>query len=341
MIPTVHDIAKAAGVSLATVDRVLNNRPGVRKATYDKVQQAIKRIGYVRDISAANLARRKVYRFAFLLPDSPGPFVSSIRDSLHNVKTAQITNRTKIYVRSIPINDPHETARIMDRFAPEDIDGVAVMAQETPQVRDAMVRLRDRNIAVVAFVSGQSHVAQDHFIGIDNVAAGRTAATLMGRFLCRDKAKILTISHSMQARDSLERRLGFDAVMREQFPGVEVLPTLETHRDPVRARKVIAQSIRVHQNISGVYLLVSANPALLEALRAEGLFSSTVTIAHELTSHTKESLLTGEIDAVITQNVGHLVRSALRVLRAKCDDLQFDPSQEKIRIEIVTRENIH
>lgn len=341
MIPTVYDIADAAGVSLATVDRVLNNRPGVRQATYDKVQQAIKDIGYVRDISAANLARRKVYRFAFLLPESQGPFVASIRDSLNTVEAAGITDRTQILVHSIPINDPHATTRILDRFEPQDIDGVAVMAQETPQVRDAMVRLRDRNIAVVAFVSGQPPVAQDHFVGIDNVAAGRTAATLMGRFLCRDNGRILTISHSMQARDSLERRLGFDAVMREQFPGVEVLPTLETHGDPGRVERVIAQSIRVYRNISGVYMLVSASSDLLGSLRKAGIFSSTVTIAHELTLHTKESLLKGEIDAVITQNVGHLVRSALRVLRSKCDGLEFDPSQENIRIEIVTRENIH
>ena len=341
MIPTVRDIAKAAGVSLATVDRVLNNRPGVRKVTYDKVQQAIKEIGYVRDISAANLARRKVYRFAFLLPDSQGPFISNIHNSLNTVEATLITDRTRILVHSIPINDPHATARIMDRFEPENIDGVAVMAQETPQVRDAMVRLRDREIAVVGFVSGQPHVAQDHFVGIDNVAAGRTAASLMGRFLCRDDAKILTISHSMLARDSLERRLGFDAVMREQFPGIEVLPTLETHEDPARVTKVIAQSTQVYSNISGVYMLVSASPALLESLREARLFSSTVTIAHELTLHATESLIKGEIDAVITQNVGHLVRSALRVLRSKCDGLKFDPSQEKIRIEIVTRENLH
>ncbi len=340
MIPTVYDIAKAAGVSLATVDRVLNNRPGVRKTTCDKVQRAIKEIGYVRDIAAANLARRKMYRFAFLLPDSQGPFVSSIRDSILNVEATRITDRTQIVVRSIPVNDPHETARIMDQFMPEDIDGVAVMAQETPQVRDAMVRLRERNIAVVAFVSGQPDVAQDHFVGIDNIAAGRTAAMLMGRFLCREDAKILTISHSMQARDSLERRLGFDAVMREQFPGVQVLPTLETYADPLRVRQVIEQSTCVHRNISGVYLLISANPALLDSLRKAGLFESTVTISHELTSHTKQSLLKGEIDAVITQNVGHLVRSALRVLRSKCDGLKFDPSQEKIRIEIVMRENL-
>jgi len=341
MSPTVYDISKAAGVSLATVDRVLNNRPGVRKVTYDKVQRAVKEIGYVRDISAANLARRKVYRFAFLLPDSQEQFVATIRDSLQKVEAVQVTDRTRISVHSIPINDPHATARKMDLFAPEDIDGVAVMAQETPQVRDAMARLRERNIAVVAFVSGQPLVAQDHFIGIDNVAAGRTAGMLMGRFLCRKDAKILTISHSVQARDSLERRLGFDAVMREQFPGVEVLPTLETHADPLRAEKVIAQSASVHRNISGVYLLVSASPALLCSLRGTGLFSGTVTIAHELTPHTRESLIKGEVDAVITQNVGHLVRSALRVLRSKCDGRGFDPSQEKIRIEIVTRENLN
>ncbi|MBW8788499.1 MAG: LacI family DNA-binding transcriptional regulator, partial [Rhizobium leguminosarum] len=37
MRPTVHDIAAAAGVSLATVDRVLNQRPGVRHVTREKV----------------------------------------------------------------------------------------------------------------------------------------------------------------------------------------------------------------------------------------------------------------------------------------------------------------
>ena len=55
MRPTVHDIAAAAGVSLATVDRVLNLRPGVRSVTRAKVEQAIERIGYVRDVAALAL----------------------------------------------------------------------------------------------------------------------------------------------------------------------------------------------------------------------------------------------------------------------------------------------
>ena len=57
MKPTVHDIARSAGVSLATVDRVLNGRPGVRSVTREKVEQAIVALGYVRDLAAANLAK--------------------------------------------------------------------------------------------------------------------------------------------------------------------------------------------------------------------------------------------------------------------------------------------
>ena len=51
--PTVHDIAREAGVSLATVDRVLNARPGVREKTIAKVRAAVERLGYVRDTYAA------------------------------------------------------------------------------------------------------------------------------------------------------------------------------------------------------------------------------------------------------------------------------------------------
>lgn len=48
MKPTVHDIAERAGVSLATIDRVLNMRPGVHAATRARVEAAIAELGYVR-----------------------------------------------------------------------------------------------------------------------------------------------------------------------------------------------------------------------------------------------------------------------------------------------------
>ena len=75
MRPTVHDIAAAAGVSLATVDRVLNQRAGVRTVTRERVEQAIERIGYVRDVAAANLAKSRVYPFVFILPSGDNSFM--------------------------------------------------------------------------------------------------------------------------------------------------------------------------------------------------------------------------------------------------------------------------
>ena len=64
---TVHDLARAAGVSLATVDRVLNGRPGVRPATQTRVEDAIAQIGFRRDMTASMLARARDIRIAFIL----------------------------------------------------------------------------------------------------------------------------------------------------------------------------------------------------------------------------------------------------------------------------------
>src|SRR5580658_5408683 len=65
---TVHDLARAAGVSLATIDRVLNRRGGVRAATIEKVELAIARLDYRRDAAAAMLAKQHEYRLAFVIP---------------------------------------------------------------------------------------------------------------------------------------------------------------------------------------------------------------------------------------------------------------------------------
>ena len=56
---TVHDVARQAGVSLATVDRVLNGRPGVRPQTAEKVEAAIRALDFRRDLSASLLARAR------------------------------------------------------------------------------------------------------------------------------------------------------------------------------------------------------------------------------------------------------------------------------------------
>ncbi|MCR9151678.1 MAG: LacI family DNA-binding transcriptional regulator [Rhodobacteraceae bacterium] len=338
--PTVHDIAKEAGVSLATVDRVLNARPGVREATVARVQDAVDRLGYVRDSYAANLARKRQYRYVFVLPVGPNQFVDALREALIEATGAQLAERSSVKIITVPTHDPHAVARAINAVGSTRPDGLAIMVPETPQVRDAVGRLKADGIAVVTLVADLPNSARDHFVGINNRSAGRTAGVLMGRFVGRATGSVLVVTHSLQARDSIERRLGFDEVVSQEFPNLVVLPSMESYDDPVRMASIVTSAVNANPDLLGIYSMGTGNKFLLEGLRAARRPEGLVVIAHELTPATRQALEEGEVDAVIAQNVGHLVRSALRVLRAKSDDVAILASQERIRIDVIIRENL-
>lgn len=340
MRPTVIDIAREAGVSLATVDRVLNARPGVREKTILAVSDAIAKLGYVRDLAAANLARQRDYRMVFVLPDTQSQFVETLRAELATASIAAQAARTQIEVIGFPAEDPHALAALLGDLADSGVAGVALMAPETPILRDAVKMLHQRGIAVVALVSDLPNTERDRFVGIDNCAAGRTSAVLMGRFLGQGPQKVAVVAQSMLLREAVERRLGFDQVMGRDFPFIDVLPTSESHGSADLLRQVVAEVLGQVPDVGGLYLLGSGHRALTQVIDDLGLAGRMVVIGHELTPHARGALLAGKMDAVITQNVGHLVRSALRVLRAKTDNTPIDAGQEQLRIEIVMRENL-
>jgi LacI family transcriptional regulator len=338
--PTVHDIAREAGVSLATVDRVLNARPRVREKSVRVVQAAVEKLGYVRDVSAANLAKRREYRFAFVIPDNKSQFIATIRDTLADVSKTPGPDRISVETIIAPTDDPNATARIMLELIAEKFHGVAIMCPETPQVRDAVTRLKQAGLAVVTMISDLPSSARDRFVGVDNVAAGRTAGALMGRFLDQKLGKVLVISGSLASRDSIERRFGFDSILAERFPSLNVLPTIESRNDSHRLISIVRQILSTHKDIIGIYALGSGNAAILDVLRATDSIRNATVIMHELTPITRAALKAEEVDVVIMQNVGHIIRSSIRVLRAQLDKTEIVESQEAIRIEIVMRENL-
>lgn len=339
MRPTTKDLALAAGVSLATVDRVLNDRTGVRRDTVERVQQAIEKIGFIRNAAAANLARGKGWRFLFLLPRTGDQFLSGLIDRIEEANQAFGPEMIRAEVVHIHPSDPHQIANLLGRLDLADVDGVAIMAPESPQVRDAMARLAGRGIEVVSFISGQIMGETGDFVGIDNHAAGATAGRLMGRFSAGAAGSILVVAETMHARDSLERRLGFDAVMGADYPQLTVLPSLETYGDPDRTRRILQCGFAGRQ-IVGVYVLGSEARLVLDLLADRRVAGHPLIIAHERTPFTEAALRENRIDALITQDPGHLVRSAIRILRARCDRREVLASQERIRIEILLKENI-
>lgn len=337
--PTVIDIAKEAGVSLATVDRVMNARPGVREKTVMRVNAAIDRLGYVRDVAAATLARRRPWRVAYVLPDSPNAFLASLRTAIEAAAELAAHDRAEVNTVTVPTLDSTAYARALDALLEEGIDGLAIMAPETPQVRDAIRRVTAAGVPTVALVSDQPHSARDRFVGIDNVRAGRTAAMLVGRFVGRPRARVMVLAGSMMLRDQMERRLGFDAVMREAFPAFDILPTVEARDDAEALARLLPAALAAQGPVDAIYSVGAGNRGLIQVLRGMP-GPRPVTVVHELTPPVRAALEDGTLDAVITQDVGHVARSALRVLRARSERLPIDPGQEQIRIEILIRENL-
>jgi len=337
--PTTKDLAKVAGVSRATVDRVLNGRDGVKKRTVEKVNAAIEQIGFVRNLAAANLAKSRTYRLLFVLPESGDQFLGEILRHIHEAQTAFTADMVTTSVRHVDQNDPFKIAALLASLSPESVDGVAIMAPETPQVRDAIQRLQERGVHALPFISNQT-LTGDQWVGIDNHAAGATAGTLMGRFLPSKAGKLVVIADSILSRDSLERRSGFDAVINADFQHLTALPSLETYGSEDRTQRIVSETVQHHSDIVGVYVLSSEARGPLSAIRSVMLPQDIVIIAHERTPCTVNALTDGTLDAVITQDPGHLVRSAVRKLRALSDGRSTLQSQEKIRIEIILKTNL-
>lgn len=336
--PTVNDIARVAGVSLATVDRVLNERPGVRSKTIEKVQKAIAKIGYVRDTAAANLARRRVYNLLYILPDTTNEFVGDLEAAIAEQGEKLLAERTRLRLAKAP-PDPLATAELLDRVDPETTDGVAIFAPETPTVRDAVRRLRERGVAVAALVSDLPSADRNHFVGIDNVAAGRTAGELMGRFVA-GAGKVLVVTGSRLSRHHLERRQGFDLVICESFPELEVMASLDGQDDPERLARLLPRVLDQQPDLRGIYSSAAENAGLVRILRDHPRARELVVVSHELTATSRDALKDGVFDAVINQDTGHLVRSAVRLLKATADNVPFNPTQERIRIDIYLKENL-
>ncbi|MDH4441578.1 MAG: LacI family DNA-binding transcriptional regulator [Rhizobium sp.] len=340
MRPTAKDLAEAAGVSLATVDRVLNDRPNVSEKAARLVNEAIGRIGFVRNPAAVNLARNRTYRFRFVLPLAGDQYLQELLAQVTEAREALRGDLTDIDVVQVPVSDPHALAKYLTALDPEQIDGVAIMAPESPQVRDAMARLIERGIKVVQFLSGQEKLPTADFVGVNNFAAGATAGKIVGRFLGQTPAKIMVVAETMMAQDSIERRLGFDKIIRGQFAQLSPLPSLETYGDERRAAQVIGRMLEHNPDIGGVYVLSSEARIPISAIEAVTDPRRLTVVVHERTPFSEEALRDERIDAVIAQNPGHAVRSAARIMRARVEQREPLASQETIRIEILLKENL-
>lgn len=340
---TLKDIAREAGVSLATVDRVLHNRPGVRPDTVRRVKEAIARNSFQPHVAAAELARGRARRFAFVMPSGPNPFMQQIEAYLGEMAAWLSARRLKVEMVATDVFEPAALAASLEALS-GDYDGVAVVALDHPSVRAAINDLVDAGTKVVTLVSDVPSSRRHHYVGIDNIAAGRTAGALIGRLVGQRSGKVAIVAGSQGLRDHAERIFGFNQVMATEFPDLSVLPVLEGRDEDERSEQMLARLFGGHADIVGLYNVGAGTQGVAKALNDKALSETgrdkVVFVGHDVTALTRRLLLQGLMDAAISQNPGHEARAAVRVLLALARGEPILGEQEKIRIDIVMRDNL-
>jgi LacI family transcriptional regulator len=333
---TIEDVAEKAGVSVATVDRVLNGRSQVRPKNAKSVEAAIRALNYHPDRLAARLAKGREYRFCFVLPKGDNIFMRGLEQEISNHARHLESERVNADILYTDVFDPQGLADALHSL--KGYEGIAVVALDHPKVREAIAGLSEQGVAIVTLVSDVPGSARAHFVGIDNSAAGRTAATLLGRYCGERRGSIGIIAGSLSLRDHAERHFGFVQVMQQEFPQLALMTVGEGRDNATRNKQLVSSLLASTPDLIGVYNIGAGPEGVLAAL--SGTEQKVNFITHELNAITRKGLLDGRIAAVIAQDPGHEIRSCMRVLMAKCDRTPILAAMERIAIDIYVRDNL-
>ncbi|SFN29245.1 LacI family DNA-binding transcriptional regulator [Variovorax sp. OV329] len=339
-LPGVADVARLAGVSTATVDRVLHRRPGVRQATVQRVVQAAAELDYLpRQELHAALAPEPM-QLLFVLPDRSSRFLRMLGEWVGYSQEHWAPFNVNCKTAFIQSFDPEALAALLRRRG-QRVDGVAFMALEHPLVREAVDRLAEQGVPSITLVSDLSHSQRVAYVGLDNRAAGRTAAYLIGRFLGpARRAKVAMIAGSLSYRAHEEREAGFMQLLAEQYPQLQVLDLREGYDDERTNYRQTRAMLEQHTDLAAIYNIGGGAEGVGRALKESGLEHRVVFIGHGLTPDTRALLIDGTMDAVINQSPQSAILTCVRIFTNLRDRRDMMSGVEATRSQVIFRENL-
>ena len=305
----IREIARQSGLSEATVDRVLNKRPGVRASTAANVAQAI--IDLDRQRSQVRLGGRTF--IIDVVMQTPDRFSAAVKSALElelpMLRPAVVRSRFDFRETA----RPGELVKILDDIRRRGSMGVILKAPDEPEIGDAIRRLNDAGIPVVTLVTDVPLSGRVAYVGIDNRAAGATAAYLIDQWLTGDDGAILMALSRSAFRGEEEREMGFRTTMREFGGGRALIEATDTDGIDTAVRDQTISILREHPEITAVYSIGGGNKAILDAFDFLGR-KCRVFIAHDLDRDNLPLIQNRQITAVLHHDLRHDMRRACQVI---------------------------
>ncbi|MCF3638879.1 LacI family DNA-binding transcriptional regulator [Rhizobium sp. TRM95111] len=339
--PTITDLAKAAGVSVATVDRVLNGRHRVREETARRVYDAATTIGY----HAVGLLRQRVFEdlpqyrlgFSFQRPNQffYQSFAREIEAACHAVTTARVMAQ----VEFIAAQTPAAMTDMLKHLAARN-QALAVVAPDYPATTNTVSELRQRGIPVFCLLSDFAMGVSQGYIGLNNLKVGRTAAWMIAKGAKKPgKVAIFVGSHRFHGHEL--REIGFRSFFRENGPEFEVLDTLVNLDTSEITHEATANLLNQHPDLIGLYVAGGGMEGAISAIREEGYAGKLQVIVNELTPESRAGLADDVVTMAISTPLPALCRELVSLMIATIESAATGPSgQTFLPFDIYTPENI-
>lgn len=331
----IREIARQSGLSEATVDRVLNKRPGVRPSTAANVAQAIADLD--RQRSQLRLTGRTF--IVDVVMQTPERFSAAVKDALELelplLRPAVV--RSRFDFREVA--RPGELVKALDNIRHRGSMGVILKAPDDPEVSEAIGRLHDSGIPVVTLVTDIPLSHRVAYVGMDNRAAGATAAYLMDQWLATDDDAILMALSRTAFRGEEEREMGFRTTLRERAGSRALFEATDTDGLDTAVRDQTVSLLRQHPNITAVYSIGGGNRAILDAFESVDR-RCRVFIAHDLDRDNLSLIQNRQITAVLHHDLRQDMRRSCQVIMQANGAIDGPIESIPSQINVITPHNV-
>jgi LacI family transcriptional regulator len=341
--PTIADLAKAAGVSVPTVNRILGGSASVRPATIQRVRDAAEEIGFygLGVIDARRKEAKPRYRLAFLLQQSSRELYQLFAQKIRVAASQRRDEFIEPVIEFVDLLEPENIAMRL-RALGENTDAVAIIAADHPLIAQAIQSLKAKGKPVVTYITDQSAPDRAGFVGTDNWKLGRTAAWFIAQTTqASGRIAVFIGNHRYQCQDIADA--SFRSYIREKAGHLTVEDTRLTHEEPREAYRIVSGLLAELDDLVGIYIAGGGISGVLQALREapEEKRRSVRLVCRDIGPETRKGLAEGLITAALChpleQTSDQLVQTMIDAIGQKDGSVIL---QRTIAFEIVTPENV-
>lgn len=333
--PTLTDVARASGVSPATVDRVINHRGGVNAAKEERVLRAARELGLDRRLDHTH---RQTKRVVVMIQPPENPFHAELRKGIEAARKLIAALNIQVAISHIRIDRPDETARKIMAL-PGRCDGLIIAERDSPEIAAALMSIRAQ-VPVITIVTDIEASGRLAYIGPDDERSGRIAADLMGLFLGDRGGDVLVLAGDFHLAGQRARARGFQALLAARHPACRIASTVETNEDFDLTARRVHKALSDNPAIRGIYHMSVGTVGITDAIDRLGRRGDIHVITHELTPNRRRLLCARRLHAVLDQDPHLEARLALETMARHMGRLDGPVASAHMAVQIFMPESL-